>query len=131
MGLARAFFHSLVHLSLALFVFFLFSLRSEHLLLVLLASALIDLDHLPLFLRKGINYWIEISWKRQKPQAYPLHNFITMSLFLALSSFIFVQPLFLVGILSLCIFLHLAWDLFEDVFIFKIGIEHWKCGRWI
>lgn len=117
-------FHGIVHLFFVGLIYFIFQLDWFYLLLIFLSSAAIDADHLPFIKRKGIKYWIKV-WSSYVPKSYPLHNFLTLFIFFLASFLIFVKEFFVLGICSLSIELHLLWDFFEDVFIFRMGIKHW------
>jgi hypothetical protein len=86
---------------------------------------LIDFDHIPFIKKQGINAWIKV-WSSHSPKSYPLHNFMTISIFVIASLLVLIPELFVLGICFLAMALHLLWDLFEDALIFKIGIDHWK-----
>jgi len=118
-------FHGFVHLFLIFLIFLVFRLEFFQVFLIFLASALVDLDHIPLIKKKGIKHWIKI-WSSHSSQIYPFHNFLSLILSFLLSFLLLSSKLFIVGICFLSVFLHLFWDFFEDVFILKIGIKHWK-----
>jgi len=124
MGLKFSLAHILAHVLIAVGVSVVFNLNLFYFFLVLIISAAIDLDHLPLLIKHGFRYWYKISWVSQKQQSYPLHNFLVIFISF-LGSFLIYQNLFW-GIIFLAIFLHLLWDFFEDVFILKMGLNHWK-----
>lgn len=124
MGLKFALFHIFIHLVAVVGIYTVFNLNWFYFFLILLASAIIDLDHLPLLIKRGFNYWYRISWLSQKQQSYPLHNFLAIFIFFLGSFLIFSN--FFIGICFLSIFLHLFWDFFKDVFILKMGLNHWK-----
>ena len=130
MGLVYSILHGIMHLLIVLLLYFSFSLNLFNFFLVLLATGIIDLDHIILIkkrgIRQGIKYWFKISWISQKSQKYPLHNFLTLIIFSSSSFLIFHLNFFSMGIFCLSIALHLLWDIFEDIFIFKVGVNHWK-----
>lgn len=117
--------HGLIHLLLVALISFVFRLGLSGLLLVFLSSAFIDADHLPFIKKRGINGWVK-SWGSHVVKPYPLHNFFTLFLFSMASLFVFDSCLFIIGICSLSVTLHLLWDFIEDVFIFKMGDKHWR-----
>jgi len=127
MGLKYAFFHWSVHLLLVILIYLIFNLNWLNFLLVLLVAGLIDSDHI-FMIRKsgGIINWAKNSMKFHMPRKYPLHNFLTIIIFLIGSFFVFNQEFFAIGICSLSVALHLLWDFIEDAFILKMGIKHWK-----
>ncbi len=118
-------FHGLIHLFLIGMISIIFQLNLFQTFLAFLASAAIDADHLPFIKKKGVNYWIKI-WGSHIIKSYPLHNFLVLITFLIASLFVFDPELFIVGICSLSVVLHLLWDLIEDAIILKMGIKHWK-----
>lgn len=118
-------FHVLIHLLIVLLIFFVFQLSQFNLLLVIIASALIDLDHIPFIKKHGVDAWIKV-WSSHSPKNYYLHNFVTIFIFSITSFLVLLPKLFNLGICFLAIATHLLWDLFEDVVIFKMGISHWK-----
>jgi len=118
-------FHGLIHLFFVGLISIIFQLSLFQLILVFLASAAIDADHLPFIKKKGVNYWMKV-WGSHIIKSYPLHNFLVLIIFLIASLFVLDPELFIVGICSLSVALHLLWDLIEDGVIFKMGIKHWK-----
>jgi hypothetical protein len=124
MGLKFVLQHILVHLLIVIGISVVFNLNLFYFFIVLFASAAIDLDHLPLLIKRGFSYWYKISVVLQKQQAYPLHNLLMIFISFLGSFLIFSN--FFVGIFSLSIFLHLFLDFFEDVFILNMGFDHWK-----
>ncbi|MFH0711147.1 MAG: hypothetical protein V1944_01060 [Candidatus Aenigmatarchaeota archaeon] len=90
--------------------------------IVIVISSLIDLDHLPALKRFGAKKFKFV----QKRYVAPLHNFFFLSLFSATSAF---SALFLsktMGVLFFAVALHLIWDIFEDVVIFKTSFRRWE-----
>jgi hypothetical protein len=95
--------------------------------LIFLFTFLIDVDHLQLIRKYEIlgTLWLRATIEFKKPRRYFLHN-IYLIAFLLISALISYFLNFFAWKIFLAIFLHLSWDLFEDVVIFKMGIEHWK-----
>lgn len=118
-------FHISIHLFLVALIFFIFKLSSFNFVLVIIASALIDADHIPFISKSGVGSWVK-TWSSHSPKEYPLHNFVTIFIFSVASFLILIPAAFSFGICFLAITTHLLWDLFEDIAIFKIGIEHWN-----
>jgi Zn-dependent membrane protease YugP len=58
-------------------------------------------------------------------RAYSLHTIQGIVLTAIASALSLAFGLLIIGILFGAIALHLAWDLFEDAIIFKMGIKHW------
>jgi hypothetical protein len=87
-----------------------------------------DADHYFLVLRHGLRgaFRKVVHQGFGKSRKYPLHNFVVVVL-AALGGFLVAQPeLFIVGIFSLAVFIHLLWDLLEDAVIFKLKPDNWK-----
>jgi hypothetical protein len=124
MGMKFFLLHGTVHFLIALTISIVFKLDWFYFFLVLFFSAVVDLDHLPILFKRGFNYWYKISWKAQRHQAYPLHNFLIV--FISFLGSFFILKNFLVGIFFLSVFLHLVWDLLRDIFILKMNINHWN-----
>lgn len=118
-------FHGFVHMLLVTLIFFVFELDFLGLIFIFLASALMDADHLPFIRKKGVSNWTK-AWGSHAVKAYPLHNFLTLLFFSVGSLLIFNPSLFIIGVCSLSITLHLLWDFIEDVLIFKMGDKHWR-----
>lgn len=127
MGVGYLLFHGFVHLLIIALIFYVFQLDYLNLFLVFLTSALVDADHLPFIKKYGWKHWFKIAWKTHEPRGYPLHNIFILAIFLVVSLLILIlyPQFFILGILLLSVALHLVWDLFEDVVIFKMGIKHW------
>jgi len=128
MSYKYALFHTSVHVLLALAIYFVFQLNAFNFFVMLLGTALIDLDHIPLLFRKGMMGYLYIRTviEFRKPRKYFLHNLVVLPTFLICSILAFYQQYFVFGIFSLGAASHLIWDFFEDVVIFKMGIKHWK-----
>ena len=127
MGFKYALIHISIHLFIVFTIYFIFNLNLQDLITVLFSSFIIDLDHLPLLIKHGIfgTFFLRTILEFKKPRKYPLHNFLTFLLSGFFSVLIFSR-FFILGVYSLSIFLHLIWDFFEDVIIFRMGINHWK-----
>ena len=118
-------FHSLIHLLSIGVIFIVFQLNLQQLILIFLASAAIDADHLPFIKKKGVRYWMKVHGSHII-KSYPLHNFLALIIFFIASLFVLDPELFIIGICSLSVALHLLWDLVEDAFVFGMGIKHWN-----
>lgn len=128
MGLKYAIFHASIHFLLPVAIAYFLRLDFFQFIIVLIGSIIIDLDHLPLLKKHGIGglFYLRAVQEFGKPRRYTFHNFVTLVIF-SLGSFLFLQPgLYMLGIFSLSIALHLLWDFFEDVAIFRMSIKHWK-----
>jgi len=121
-------FHIAVHLMIILAIFYAFQLNALNFFVLLLGTAFVDLDHLPLWLKRGIRGYLYLRNVKElgKPRKYLLHNFVVMPTFLICSSLVFYPQYFIFGVFSLGIASHLLWDFAEDILIFKMGINHWK-----
>lgn len=121
-GFTYSIFHWAVHLSLAFLFSYFLQLDFYGYLTVLLSTILIDLDHLPVLIKEGMGSILQFS----KPRKLLLHNlyFLSIVLFISVLNF-FLPQYFLLNIILWSTFLHIVWDLFEDVLIFKMGIKHW------
>ena len=127
MGTDYLIFHWIVHFLLVLLLYNLFSFNLKVLLVALVGTILMDVDHLPSLRKLGIKKYVYLRGVVEfgKPRKYFLHNLFTIA-FLSGGCFLMLtQSTFYFGVLCLSMLLHLLWDLFEDVFLFKKGIEHW------
>jgi len=128
MGLKYAAIHSSIHAFSSIAIAYFFELDLLQFLIVFTGSGIIDIDHLPLLRRHEIRGAFKkvVLQGFGKIRKYPLHNYAIV-LVSALSSLLSLSAdFFMAGLFSLAIFLHLLWDLVEDVFIFKVGAKHWK-----
>lgn len=126
MGFRYLLFHIFIHVFLVASIFFVFQLNLLNLFLILLSSAVIDIDHTPFIAKHGFVHWFKTAWKSDERRKYPLHNFQAIILSLFGSFLIFYPELFGLGICSLSTALHLLWDFLEDIIILKVGTEHWR-----
>ncbi|MEM5834489.1 MAG: hypothetical protein QXQ69_01410 [Candidatus Aenigmatarchaeota archaeon] len=118
MGLKYAAFHWFIHFFLVFLLANFLNADFYSLLLIFFSSVFIDLDHLPILLKKGIRGIITF----EKPRKYLFHNFFFLVFFASLS----ILPIyFLLRLVFFSLFLHLIWDLVEDVLIFRLGTKHW------
>jgi len=90
--------------------------------LVIVISSLIDLDHLPVLKKFGFKRYI----LAEKRFVSPLHNFFFLSVLSILSSFSIMFVSRKVGVFLFSIVLHLIWDIFEDVVIFRTSFRRWE-----
>lgn len=126
-GLKYALLHALVHLSLALAIGYFLNLNFSGYLIALLATFLIDLDHISLIRKYGIkgSIYLRTVLEFSKPRKYPLHNIATIIVSGILTFTSFYHRFLFLGVVFLAVFLHMLWDLLEDVIVFKMGIKHW------
>ncbi len=90
--------------------------------IMFVATSLIDLDHLTVLKKFGVKRYL-FSEKRL---VMPLHNFFFLSVFAMASA---ISAIFLsrnLAILLLAPILHIAWDVAEDVFIFRTSFRRWE-----
>jgi hypothetical protein len=93
----------------------------DHFVAMVICS-LIDLDHIPAFKKFGPRKYI----LAEKRFPSPLHNFFFLSIFSILSAFTAIFISKIIGILIFTIVLHMLWDIFEDVFIFRTSYRRWE-----
>lgn len=121
-------FHWIVHLVLSAGLVLLsgFNVFSNSLLFnvifVFLFSSLIDLDHISKLRKLGAKDVI----KAEKIIPDPLHNFFILFVFSALSAISAIFFSRIAAVLLLSIALHISWDFFEDIAIFKIDAQRWS-----
>jgi hypothetical protein len=110
-----------VYLPFTLFGIYFNSNIIDHALFILLTS-LIDLDHLPVLEKFGVKKVLFA----QKRLVSPLHNFFFLSVTAMISAFsaIFISKV--VAVLFFSLALHMIWDIFEDVVIFKTSFRRWE-----
>lgn len=127
MGLKYAFVHIVTHLLLIALVIFTFRLDWLGSVVVFIGGTIIDLDHFPLWSRKGIGGYLYLRATTEfgKPRKYPLHNFLVLLLSTIGSTMIFTQ-FFTLGVFSLALSLHLWFDFLEDIIIFRMSTKHWR-----
>ena len=92
-------------------------------LLLGLFSSLVDLDHLTVYRKYGRRGIFAFATKRI---TYPVHNFFFLSLFAGISAFAGIFGLRTLSIILFTPVLHMAWDMFEDTFIFKTSYRKWE-----
>ncbi len=94
----------------------------DHFLFIVITS-LIDLDHLVVYRTFGKKGIFAFARKRI---TYPIHNFFVFGLFAATSAFTAIMGLKVLAIFLFAPILHMAWDIFEDTFIFKASYKKWE-----
>lgn len=115
-----AIFHWTMHFIFIAIPLFILNYDFSIIFIALLAGILIDLDHL---LMAPIKKW-RMHLDADVARKVPLHNYIVFSISFLLSFTIILNKL--IGAIFLGIFLHLLWDLVEDILIFRMKLEHWK-----
>ena len=95
--------------------------------LIIFGTILIDLDHVPLWLEKGLKGYLELRSVEEfgKPRRYFAHNFFVIIASLGGSLFMLLSDFFPLGLISAAIAVHLLWDLLEDLIVFDMGYGHW------
>jgi hypothetical protein len=110
-----------IFLPYTLFGFYMKNNILDH-FLVIVISSLIDLDHLPVFKRFGF----ERALFAQKRLVSPLHNFLflsSISILSAISAMFFSKT---IAVILFSVALHMLWDIFEDVVVFKTSFRRWE-----
>ena len=128
MGLKYAFFHVSVHILLIYLLYLSFNSNPLNLIVIFLGHSFIDLDHISVLRKHGIRkfFYLRTVLEFGKQRKYPLHNFYSLSISIIFVSFISSTQSFLLGLFALSILTHFLWDIFEDVVIFRMKIDHWK-----
>ena len=128
MNLKYSIFHVFVHLMIIFSLYYFFNLKVISLIIVILGTAWIDFDHIFLVKRTGVRGYFKLRLESEfgKPRKYPLHNFLIITIAVMFSFALFNPARYLFGLFFLATFLHLCWDLLEDVIIFKMPIDHWE-----
>jgi len=99
-----------------------FSINIIDIILACTLATIIDLDHLPVLKKFGFNKVVFA----QKRLVSPLHNFFFLSFTSILSAFMAIFISKEIGVLVFVLIVHLLWDIFEDVFIFRTGFRRWE-----
>ncbi len=126
-----AMIHVAVHLLLAgLFYFAVqpnLAINFTKLVLIGLGTAVVDLDHLILWKEKGMSGYLYLRTvvESGKGRKYKFHNFLVLFGAFGGSLLILVNDYFLIGLFFSAVALHLLWDIFEDLVVFKMGYGHW------
>ncbi len=130
-GYNYAVIHVFVHLLVMFLLYFAIqpdlSLDYVKMALIIAGTFVMDLDHIPLWMDKGVMGYLELRTIEEygKPRKYRFHNLMILLLLLGGSSLVILQDYFFIGLFCASASLHLLWDLFEDVVVFKIGYRHW------
>ena len=130
-GYNYAVIHTAVHLLFAGILYYSvqpdLALDYAKLAAVALGTAVVDLDHMSLWLEKGFKGYLELRSIEEfgKPRKYAFHTLMLVFLLIGASSLVVVRDYFFIGLFASAAVLHLAWDFAEDVFIFKMGYRHW------
>lgn len=93
----------------------------------IIVTLLTDWDHLPLIKRIGIHgYWKLRTIKEVgKPRKYFFHNLFAIAATFIVGSWELYAGNILYAVGVYAIMIHLFWDFFEDVAIFRMGFKHW------
>lgn len=90
--------------------------------LAIAVTSLMDLDHFPVLKKFGFKKAIFA----QKRIISPLHNFFSLSALSIVSAFFSIFISKTVGVLIFIMVLHMVWDIFEDVLIFRTSFRRWE-----
>jgi len=130
-GYNYAIVHVAVHLLIAGLLYFAvqpdLELNYTKFAIIALGTAVVDLDHVPLWKERGIKGYLELRSIEEygKPRKYKFHNLMVLFGTFGGSLLILVNVYFLIGLFFAAAALHLLWDLLEDLMIFKMGYGHW------
>jgi hypothetical protein len=120
-------FHWFIHYTIAVMLVMLSGIRifSNYIfdyLLVIVISSLVDLDHLPVLAKFGAKRAIFA----EKRIVTPIHDFFFLSLFSIMSALAAIFISREIGILIFAVVLHMVWDIFEDVAVFRTSFRRWE-----
>jgi hypothetical protein len=93
------------------------------LFIVFMLTTFVDWDHLMVFRKYGRKGIFRFAQSRI---TYPLHNFFFLSLFGIASAFTAIMVSRTLAILLIVPVVHMLWDMFEDVFIFRTTYRKWE-----
>jgi hypothetical protein len=130
-GRPYIFIHLGVHLLLSGLMYFVLvpDLRIDpvKIAIIVLGTGIVDLDHIKLWKDVGIRGYLKLRSEEEFGIArkYPLHNLMLMFVAFGGSLLLLVNEYSPVGIFFGSVALHLFWDFFEDVAIFRTGYRHW------
>ncbi|MFH1622980.1 MAG: hypothetical protein ABIA12_00455 [Candidatus Aenigmatarchaeota archaeon] len=130
-GYNYALVHAAVHVVLAAALYFAvqpsLTLDMGKAAAVALGTAVLDFDHVPLWMDVGIRGYLKLRTVEEygKPRKYKMHNFMVFFVALGGSLLVAISEYFLVGLFFAAMVLHIVWDLAEDVVVFKMGYRHW------
>ena len=123
--------HIIMHIVIA-FILYLsveqdFSWDFAKLAVIAAGTAVVDLDHIFLWKEKGIKGYLELRSIEEygKPRSYKFHNLMVFCGFFGGSLLLVVNDYYLIGLFFAAALLHMVWDLFEDLVIFRMGYGHW------
>jgi hypothetical protein len=130
-GYNYAVVHAAVHVAVAAALYFAvnpsLTLDMGKAAAVALGTAVLDLDHVPLWLKVGVRGYLKLRSVEEfgKPRRYQLHNLMVFFVTLGGSLAVAVSEYFLIGLFFAAVVLHVAWDFIEDVAVFRMGYRHW------
>lgn len=95
--------------------------------LIALGTAVVDLDHIFLWKDLGLKGYLKLRSIEEfgKPRKYKFHNLMVIFGAFGGSLLILVYEYFFIGLFFVAMSLHLLWDFFEDIIVFKMGYRHW------
>jgi len=86
-------------------------------------TIIVDLDHLRVLKRYGIEGLLKFAHKRIQ---YPFHNFFFIAFLSLAAAMVAMADIKWLAVILLAPVLHLLWDMFEDVVIFKTSYRKWE-----
>jgi len=130
-GYKYAFIHLFVHVIIAGLLYFVvqsdMSVDYSKLIFIAIGTAAIDLDHILLWKERGLVGYLKLRSIEEfgKPRKYKFHNLMVLFIAFGGALTIFIYEYFLIGLFFAAMSLHLLWDLFEDLVIFRMSYRHW------
>ena len=130
-GYKYAMMHTVMHIVLAGLLYFAvqpdLEVNMSKLIPIVLGTAIIDADHVPLWRERGIRGYLKLRSMEEfgKPRRYMMHNFFFLIGSLGGSMLLMIRDFFPVGLFCAALALHLLWDFVEDILIFDMGYGHW------
>lgn len=130
-GYNYALIHIAVHILIAGLLYFAvqpdLSIDYTKFAIIALGTAVVDLDHVALWKERGIKGYLELRSIEEfgKARKYKFHNLMVLFGTFGGSLLVLVYDYFLIGLFFVAVAVHLLWDFFEDIVIFKMGYGHW------
>ena len=127
MGIIYVFSHSVVHIAIMMLIGLAFKLDAFGYFILFLSTALVDLDHLQLWIKQGMRGYLLLRSVAElgKPRKYAFHKLYILFIAGIAAAVLIYNNSLLPAVAFTAVALHLSWDLFEDMIIFKTGINHW------
>ena len=130
-GNTYAVLHAAMHLVAAGLLYLIFqpnlSINLTKLIPIALGTVVVDLDHIPLWIEKGLRGYLKLRSMEEfgKPRRYAIHNFFFLIGSLGGCLFLMLPETIPLGLFSAAFAIHLIWDFLEDIVIFDMGYGHW------